>query len=122
MQPHGSQFVMWQRIPTMATSTNKPNSRPVTRWLNYLICPFLVITAVVMAFPKLIGSNDEPAYSLAITFLALAVVFGIAHYTRESKNRRSNEEELAQATTEFAADNITLEEDETQTRKTLNDS
>jgi uncharacterized membrane protein len=73
----------------MAISTNKPNSRPVTRWLNHLTCPFLVIAAAVMAFPQLIGSNDEPAYSLAITFLALALVFGVAHYARGSKNRRS---------------------------------
>jgi uncharacterized membrane protein len=106
---------------SMAISTNNPNSRPVIRWLNHLTCPFLVITAAVMAFPQLIGSKDEPAYSLAIAFLALAVVLGIAPYARESENRRSKEEELVRAATEFAAGNITLEEYGTQTKKILDD-
>ena len=61
------------------------------RWLSQLTCPFFVIIAAVMAFPQLIGSTDDPTYSLAITFLALAVVFGIADYARGSENRRSNE-------------------------------
>jgi hypothetical protein len=44
-----------------------------------------------MAFPQLTGSNDEPTYSLAITFLALAVVFGIADYARNSETPRTKE-------------------------------
>jgi hypothetical protein len=106
----------------METSANKPNSRRVIRWLNHLTCPFFVIIAAVMAFPQLIGSNDEPTYSLAITFLSLAVVFGIADYARGSETRRSKEEEIIHAATEFATGNITLEEYGSQTKKILDDS
>lgn len=43
-------------------------------------------------------------------YLTLAVVFGIAGYTRGSENRRSKEEEIVHVATEFAAGNIMLEE------------
>ena len=41
----------------------------------------LVTIAVVMAFPRLVGSNDDPSYALAVVFLSLAVVFGIRDFT-----------------------------------------
>ena len=75
-----------------------------------------------MAFPQLIGSNDEPTYTLAITFLALAVAFGIASYARGSENRRSKEQEIVDAATEFTAGNITLEQYGSQTKKSFDDS
>ncbi len=61
--------------------------RPVFRWLSHLTCPSLVVTAIVVAFPRLIGSDDKPAPALAIAFLGLAVVFGISIYAGGSKSR-----------------------------------
>lgn len=66
----------------MPTSTKKPNSRPVFRWLARLACLLLVISAVIRAFPRVIGSNDDPDYGLAVAFLGLAGMLGGMEYAK----------------------------------------
>ncbi len=65
----------------------KPNSRPVFRWLSHLTCPVMVLVAIVVAFPGLIGSDDDPAYALMVAFLSMAVFFGIQNYGGGFKSR-----------------------------------
>ena len=83
----------WNEL-AMPDSTKKRDSRPVIRRSNLLLCLFFVIGAAVMAFPQLIGSNDEPAYALVITFLAFAVLFGIVDSARASDAQRSKDTEV----------------------------
>ena len=105
----------------MATPTKKPKTRP-PRWLNNLLNAFLVILAAYFAFPQLFGSNDEPSYDMVVVSLCFAVASVAANYGRKSEDRRSKEQELVHAATEFAAGKITLEEYGSQTKKILGDS
>ena len=107
--------------PLMPTSTKKPNSRPVFRWLSHLTCPVMVIIAVVMAFPRVIGSNDDPTYALAVVFLSLAVMFGALLYGDRLERARSKQVRIFLAANEYAAGNITLEEYGSQTKEIMND-
>ena len=66
---------------------SKNNQGPVVRWFTLLSCPVLVVIAIVVAFPRLIGSEDEPAYALAVAILSSAVVSGISIYARGTKSR-----------------------------------
>lgn len=89
-------------------------------------CPVLVITAVVMAFPGLIGSTDDPTYALTVVFLALAVVVGIDEYGdgfpgRSSKRSPSKESQIVLAARKYAAGTLTLEEYGSYTKEILND-
>ena len=59
----------------MPTDSTEPGAKPTRRLRDYLTCLFFVIAAIVLTFPGLIGSNDDPAYALAVCFLGLAVVF-----------------------------------------------
>ena len=47
----------------------------ITRWCYRLTVAIFVIAGAVMAFPQLIGSNDEPTYALAIVLWATAALF-----------------------------------------------
>ena len=105
----------------MPTPTKKANSRPVFRWLSHLTCPVLVIIAIVMAFPGLIGSDDDPTYALTVAFLGLAVVFGTLHYGDRLERARGKQFQIFLAANEYAAGNITLEEYGSQTKEILND-
>lgn len=100
----------------MPTSTKKPNSRLVFRWLSHLTCPVMVIIAVVMAFPRVIGSNVDPDYALAVAFLAFAVMFGAQQYGDRLDRARSKEVQIFLDANEYAAGNITLEEYGSQTK------
>lgn len=44
-------------------------------WSTWITCAVLLVTAAVLAFPRVIGSDDEPDYLESIVFAALAVVF-----------------------------------------------
>ena len=103
----------------MPTSTKRTNSHPVFRWLSHLACPVMVIIAVVMAFPGVIGSNDDPSYTEAVVFLALAVVIGTARYGDRLERARSKRVQVFIAANEYAAGNITLEEYGSQTKEIL---
>jgi len=105
----------------MPTSTKKPISRPVFRWLSHLTCPVLVITAVVMAFPGLVGSNDDPTYALAVVFFSLAIVIGISNYAGGFQGRTSKQCKNVLAAKKYAAGTITLEEHGSHTKEILND-
>ena len=52
-----------------------PNEAESGRSRPWVTCVVLVVVAAVMAFPGLIGSEDEPEYLTAIVFAALAIVF-----------------------------------------------
>ncbi|MBT3378466.1 MAG: hypothetical protein HN742_01910 [Lentisphaerae bacterium] len=70
----------------MPTPSAKPNARPVRWWLYHSSILFMVAVAVAMAFPKLIGSNDDPSYALTVCFLSLAVVLWVCGNPKSSSS------------------------------------
>lgn len=107
----------------MATPTEKPNTHFMCfgrfEWLGLSV---LVITAVFLAFPRFLGSNDDPSYSLAVCFISLAVVVGISKYAGEREKRmQCKEMQLILAAKKYAAGEITLDEYGAQTKEMLND-
>ena len=87
--PHARRNAEHQRSlddedPLVQTPSDKRNARPVLRRLHHLGLLLLVVAAIVMAFPRVIGSDDDPSYALTVCFLALAVVFWVRGNPRSS--------------------------------------
>jgi hypothetical protein len=56
-------------------------------WIYHLACPFNLIAAAVMAFPRMLGLHGAPCYAYAVIFLAFAFIYGFEDYKRNSKAR-----------------------------------
>jgi hypothetical protein len=48
---------------------NGPEARPIIRWLAGFSAPIFVITALITAFPRLVGNHAQPSYPLAALLL-----------------------------------------------------
>jgi hypothetical protein len=54
------------------------------RWFFGVNCLVQLVSAALMAFPRLMGSDDEPHYAFAVGFLTQAVLFGIVFFALRS--------------------------------------
>jgi hypothetical protein len=103
----------------MVNEPKKLDARPVFRWLAGLTCPVFLASAVVAAFPAVVGSADKPDYLLAGFFLWGTILFGTIAATGRVDTAGSKRAKVMIAATKYVAGEITLDEYGSHTKQIL---
>ena len=105
----------------MAPKEKQPDIGPVVRWLAGLICLVFVPMAVIAAFPRLVGVDEESSILGVFVFAWAAFVFGSIAATGNVGNGGKRRRELLVAAKKYADGQLTLEEYGSRTKEILGD-
>lgn len=94
----------------MSGNEPKIDARPVFRWLAGLSALACLLTAIFLAFPDVLGQQEDPSIAMAVFMLWATAMFAVIAYTGALPKGQATQRQLLLAANKYVSGQMSLEE------------